>query len=210
MSQYNFQILTVRDSTAKEWLRAWGGLDAWSDDDEYAYLISRHEALSSGDFARIGKWKDGVKTARQWKANVASVAYLIWMQAAAEKPKRPGKVAVACFLDDWSSRTYTDVFLSKSVVKSFGLARASTLLHFVSGGHYPIFDARVRTAIVRLRNVAVDNTVRWYLDSFCPYFSELAALCETGTELHHLDKALFNYGAFGKPSFLAGEGCGSK
>lgn len=201
MGRYKFQILTTSDSTAQEWLRVWGGLDTWPDDNEYGYLISRHGALSCDDFVRIGKWKDGVKTERRWQPNVASVAYVIWTQAAAEKPRYTGENA-AGFLDDWAGRKYTDVFPRKSVDKSFGLSRASTLLHFVSDGLYPIFDARVRSAIARLCSVSVENTVSWYLNSFCPYFSELAVLCGAETDLHSLDKALFNYGAFQRPSFL--------
>jgi hypothetical protein len=109
----------------------------------------------------IGKWKDGAKTERQWKLNVASVAYRIWMEAAQELPKCPEGSAMAAFLDDWSGRTYTDVFEKKGPVeKHFGLARATTLLHFVSGGRFPIFDSRVRTAIARLRDDHVPpNTV---------------------------------------------------
>ncbi len=110
------------------------------------------------------------------------------MQTASELPKCPEESRVADFLDDWSDREYTD-----PVKKRFGLARTTTLLHFISGGRFPIFDSRVRRAMARLLNSRVPNTVSWYLDSYCPLFSEIAALCGT-KDLRMVDKALFAYG----------------
>jgi hypothetical protein len=118
------------------------------------------------------------------------------MRMAQEPPKLPSEDEVADFLDRWSSATYSDNFSSgKSVTKQFGLSRATTLLHFVSGGEYPIFDQRVRTAVARLSNSSVQNTVLYYLNSLCPLFHELAVLCGTQNDLRRLDKALFSYGA---------------
>jgi hypothetical protein len=79
------------------------------------------------------------------------------------------------------------------VKKHFGLSRATTLLHFISGGRYPIFDSRVRKAMTRLLNCPVPKTGRWYLDSYRPLFSEVAALCGT-EDFRMVDKALFSYG----------------
>lgn len=184
------------NSTPQEWLRVWSGRYAADDDLEHNDLIARHELFSADDFERIGKWKDGVTTEGRWKPNVASVAYPVWKQAAMELPKCPQKREVADFLNRWSGQAYIDTFPNKSVVKHFGLSRATTLLHFVSGGHYPIFDSRVRKAIFRLCHSPVQNTVCWYLASFCPFFFELAALYETENDLRRLDRALFSYGAF--------------
>ena len=104
----------------------------------------------------------------------------------------------SAFLDGWSSRTYTDVFPNKSVEKRFGLSRATALLHFISGGRYPIFDSRVRKAVARLLNsTELPKTVSCYLHSFLPLFKELADCCgcDTMGRLRMLDKALFSYGA---------------
>ena len=163
------------------------------DDPEHNELIAKDKSLSAADFVRIGKWKDAVKTEGRWKANVASVAYRIWMLAASELPKCPEESRVADFLDDWSERKYTDEYAIGPVEKRFGLSRTSTLLHFISGGRFPIFDSRVRRAMARLLNFPVPNTVRWYLDSYCSLFSEIAALCGT-EDLRMVDKALFSYG----------------
>lgn len=192
----------MRDGAPQEWLRVWAARYQGYDEQEYEDLIAKHKSLSAQDFVRIGKWKDGATTELQWKPNVASVAYLTWMQAAQELPKRPEVTDAAAFLDDWSGRTHTDVFPNKSVEKRFGLSRATTLLHFISGGSFPIFDKWVRTAIARLCNSRLPpNTTGWYLDSFCPLFSELATLCETEGDLRKLDKALFSYGS-SEPSIL--------
>ncbi len=195
MSGFRFGIVELRDSTPQEWLRVWSDRYAQDDDLEHNDLIARHVSFSADDFERIGKWKDGAKEGR-WKANVASVAYSVWKRAAEELPKCPEQGEVADFLDRWCGETYTDVFPNKSVVKHFGLSRATTLLHFVSGGHYPIFDSRVRIAISRLGHSPVQDTVHCYLNSFCPSFFELAVLCGTENDLRRLDKALFSYGAF--------------
>jgi len=202
MTRFRFLISDVRESAPQEWLRVWAGRYKGYDEKEYRYLIDKYGSLSAEDFVRIGKWKDGVKTERQWRPNVASVAYRIWMKAAQELPKCPEGSDVAAFLDGWSGSTYTDEFEKGKVRKRFGLARATTLLHFVSGGCFPIFDSRVRTATARLRDDHVPpNTVRWYLDSFCPLFTELAALCNTEGNLRILDNALFSYGLSEKLSF---------
>lgn len=204
MGRFRFRILELRDTAPQEWLRVWADRYQEYDEKEYSDLIGKYEALSAEDFVRIGKWKDGAKTERQWKPNVAHVAYIIWMQAVQELPKCPEESNVVVFLDDWSGRMYTDVFEKKGPVeKRFGVPRATTLLHFVSGGHFPMIDSRVRRAIARLCNdhVRPKNTVRWYLESFRPIFSELAALCKTEGDLRMLDKALFSYGASEKSSF---------
>jgi hypothetical protein len=191
----------MRVSAPREWLHVWAARYQGYDEPEYKELIQKHSLLSTEDFMSIGKWKDGAKTANQWKPNVASVAYLIWERAAKELPKCPDENRVADFLEYWSNMEYSDVFTNGSRKKRFGLSRATTLLHFVSGGVYPIFDSRVRTAIARLlRRPKLPNTVSSYLASYIPLFTELADHCET-SDLRMLDKALFSYGAWDERSF---------
>ncbi len=115
------------------------------------------------------------------------------MQAASELPGCPEETDVAEFLDDWSSRKYTDEYRNGQVEKHFGLSRTTTLLHFISGGRFPIFDSRVRRAMARLLTSQVPNTVHGYMDSYCPLFSEVAALCGA-EDLRKVDMALFSYG----------------
>jgi hypothetical protein len=95
--------------------------------------------------------------------------------------------------DDWSARKYNDVYAKGPKQKNLGLSRATALLHFLSGGHFPIFDSRVRKAMSRLLNSSVPNRVHWYLDSYCPLFLEVAAVCGT-RDLRMVDMALFSYG----------------
>ena len=191
----------MRDSTPQEWLRVWAGRYQGYDEKEYQDLIEKHKLFSAEDFRRIGKWKDGATTEGQWKPNVASVAYLIWERAAEELPKCPEESAMAAFLEDWSTRAYTDVFKNGPRKKHFGLSRATTLLHFVSGGRCPIFDSRVKTAIARLLGQPeLAGTVSSYLDSYLPLFQELAKHCAT-LDLRKLDKALFSYGALEERAF---------
>jgi hypothetical protein len=198
MRQFRFQILEMKETSPQEWLRVWCARYRGYDEKEYADLIAKHNSFSAEDFERIGMWKDGVTKESRWKPNIASVAYLIWKQAAQELPKCPEEDDVAAFLEGWSGRTYTDVFPNKSVEKRFGLSRATALLHFVSGGRYPIFDSRVKAAVARLLNSQeLPGTVSSYLHLFLPLFKELADRCGCGTmdDLRRLDKALFSYGA---------------
>lgn len=203
MCQFRFQIVELRNSTPQEWLTCWAKHypDESYDNSAYADLIKKRDLLSSEDFRRIGKWKDGVTKESQWKRDVASVAYLIWEQAAAELPRCPQDSEAAAFLENWSNREYMDNFKNGAKKKHFGLSRATTLLHFVSGGQYPIVDSRVRTAIARLlKRPKFPDTVRSYLDSFVPLIKDLAKHCET-SDFRMLDKALFGYGAFDEHKF---------
>jgi hypothetical protein len=193
MSQFRFLSLDGKDVAPEEWLHMWADLYPSQDYAGYEELMARHKSFSGADIERIGKWKDSAKTEVKWKPNVASVAYEIWMQAASELPVCPNDERTADFLDDWSERKYEDRFGNRTVEKRFGLSRATTLLHFLSGGRFPIFDSRVRRAMTRLLGLQVPNTVRWYLDSYCPLLSEIAALCGT-KDLRMVDKALFSYG----------------
>jgi hypothetical protein len=199
MSQFRFQVLEMRSGAPQVWLRFWADRYPSSDynEAEYRELIAKHNSLSSPDFERIGKWKDGAKPGRRWKPNVASVAFRIWRQAASKPPKCPEEERVGDFLEDWSNRKYTDKYKNGVVrEKRFGLSRATTLLHFVSGGDYPIFDSRVKTAIARLLGrPELSGNVSSYLESYVPLFMELADCCGTTGDLRKLDKALFSYGA---------------
>ena len=194
MTAFRFRDCEGEDTAPGEWLHVWSARYPSNDYAEYDDLIARHKSFASEEFVRLGKWKDGVKTEGQWKPNVAMVAYTIWMQAATELPTCPTKAELRTFLDDWSGRIYTDNFETKSVQKQFGLSRTSTLLHFLSGGQYPIFDSRVRRAFKRLLNVSVPYTVHWYLNSCCPLTSEIA-LIGHAQNLRMVDMALFSYGS---------------
>lgn len=183
----------------KRWLRLWAArYPVEKYEAEHDTLIVKRGRLSSADFVRIGKWKDAAHTPARWKPNVASVAYDIWLTAASESPACPDENSIEVFLLAWSERTYRSRFGSRRVDKRFGLSRATTLLYFLSGGRFPIFDSRVRRAVKRLRNVAVPNTVISYLESYCPLFDEIAA--QSGTkDRRMLDQALFSYGGKNLP-----------
>jgi hypothetical protein len=193
MSRFRFRSSDGRDIAPQEWLRMWADLFPRKYDPEHDSLIEKHESLSAADFERIGRWKDGAESDGKWKPDVASVAYQIWMQVASELPRCPDESRVADFLQDWSERKYADKYASRTVQKRFGLSRATTLLYFISGKRFPIFDSRVRRAMTRLLNSPVRNNVRWYVDSHCPLFSEIAALCGA-EDMRTLDKALFSFG----------------
>lgn len=199
MNQFRFRDPAGSDVAPQAWLRVWSARYPTQDYSGYGELIAKHRCLSPADVERIGRWKDAARTDSQWQPNVASVAYRVWMDAAAVVERCPDDSGVPDFLLDWSERNYTDQYARNSVTKHFGLSRASTLLHFLSGGRFPIFDSRVRKAVGRLLDTRVKNSVQWYLDSYCPLFAEIAAAYGT-TDLRLVDKALFSYGGRSRAS----------
>jgi hypothetical protein len=160
-----------------QWLPMWAARFPESKYTGYSALMDRHKSLSGEDFKLIGRWKDGVKTDRKWRVNVAAVAFPIWMQAASQLPKCPTESEVAHFLNDWSERKYTDQYANGLQEKRFGVARATTLLHFLSGGDFPICDSRVKRAMKRIRNTPVSKTVGWYLGIHIVRSSRRLPLC---------------------------------
>jgi hypothetical protein len=194
MSRFRFRSPDGGVSTPQEWLQTWAERYPSNDYVEHDGLMAKHKSFSTDDFVQMGKWKDGVKTESRWRPNIASVAYPIWIQAASQLPKCPEQSEVGKFLNDWAGRTYNDEYPGRRVEKRFGLSRATTLLYFLSGGRFPIFDSRVRKAMTRLLGSPVPNTVHWYLDSYCPLFLEMGALCGA-KDLRTVDMALFSYGA---------------
>lgn len=194
MANLRFRDVNGRDIDGASWLQVWSRRYPEGDYSGYEELISKHVQFSAGDIERVGRWKDAAKTDAKWKLNTASVAYSVWMSAARELPSCPrDEEGVVEFLDNWSNRSYVDQFQTKEVTKRFGLSRASTLLHFLSGGRFPIFDSRVRKALTRLLGTNVPNSVDWYMQSYCPLVTQVANACGT-TDLRTVDKALFSYG----------------
>ena len=195
MDKLRFRSLDGRDVAPAEWLRMWSSLYRGYDEAEYRSLIAAHETFSAADFERIGRWKDNAGADGRWKPNVAMVAYKIWVQASLEMPRCPDQNHIAEFLLDWSERKYRNEYKSSVVQeRCFGLSSATTILHFISGGRYPIFDSRVRRAASRVLDSPVANTVQWYLDSYCPLVSRVAIECGV-TDVRSVDRALFCYGA---------------
>lgn len=190
---FDYRDVHGKSVTPRAWLRIWAAQypgEKYDLEHDRLIVLAQKE---SADFERIGKWKDAAASDAKWKANVASVAYVVWMEAASERPACPTDDAIADFLLDWSSRAYEDRFSTRTVTKRFGLSRATTLLYFLSNGRFPIFDSRVRRAIARLTGRPISNTRQGYADSYLPLFAQIAASCGT-KDLRTVDQALFSYG----------------
>jgi len=97
------------------------------------------------------------------------------------------------FVRELAQPTYTSVRKGLTSSKKFGLSRSTTVLHFLSGGEFPICDSRVRRAIRRLTGGRAPNTVEWYLKAFRDLFQAIATECGALTK-RSVDKALFAYG----------------
>ena len=188
------------------WVRRWAALCLLMKKDRidvnrvHKELIDKAGRLSGNHLELVGRWKESclAESNDRWKSKTP-VAYDTWMLAKTELPKCPAKERVAEFLEVWSAKKFAagvDKKKGHVLQKRFGLSRSTTLLHFISGGDYPILDSNVQTAMARLGSPIQDG-IEAYLNSFCPLFSELAvASGVSGTEgLRMLDNALFQYGA---------------
>lgn len=183
----------LQEMDPKEWATLWASLYDGYDEGDYWLLINKSGALAAPDFELMGRWKDNApKESDRWKPNVATVAYDVWINAASDLPKCPDVNDVAEFLSNWSERKFRS---GKSGLKSFGLARATTLLHFISAGRFPIFDSRVTQATGWLLGLEPPNTVESYLIC-CPLLEQISAACGASDAAgrRKLDKALFAFG----------------
>ncbi len=198
MSGFTFRYPMWREIEPSDWVIKWAALygEDESDNPEHDALVEKDGLLSREDFERVGRWKEGCpKGHGGWKAGTPR-AFEIWTHAMEQLPRCPSEEHIAEFLAYWSEKKFwAGTRNGRRLEKSFGLSRATTLLHFVSGGRYPIVDARVEAAMGRLGS-PIEMTIDGYLRSFCPLFSEIAGLCGVSGRkgLRKLDNALFCYG----------------
>jgi hypothetical protein len=100
MNNSPFRFAGFATASPQQWLQQWSSLYpslAGYDDRVYYDLIDRHLSLTAVDYERIGRWKDNAKSDAKWKPNVASVAYEIWTEAAAELPQCHHSADIANF-----------------------------------------------------------------------------------------------------------------
>jgi hypothetical protein len=123
-------------------------------------------------------------------------AYEIWMRADAQLPKCPNtRDEIVTFLNSWLKERFLAA-KKDDRTQCFALSRATTLLHFTSGGRCPIWDSNVANAM-RLLGSQIDDTSEAYVTDFCRLFSEIAAICGVSDlrGLRRLDNALFSHGS---------------
>src|SRR6266852_742750 len=198
------------------WIEKWAELfltdkERREDDQVYESLIQKKGQLSAEDFEQIGRWKEGClikepgKEHGRWNPRTP-VAYGVWMEARGTLP--PLLVHgnfddnfAKKFLEDWSKRTHAMLGKGGKVRNvRFGLARASTLLHFISGGRFPIYDSLVWYALHRMGTPLpweMTVNVDAYLKTFYPLFYSIASRCglsNSPEDLRRLDNALRCYG----------------
>lgn len=214
MSSFKFRYPEWVDIEPSAWVSKWNALflldkEHEADDAVYKSLMEKRGKLSGADFEQIGQWKEGClpktdgKVNGKWQPNT-SAAYDVWMQAEENPPERPAEDKIdeewaREFLEDWSERKFAKPATGGIVQDTrFGLPRASTLLHFVSGGRFPIYDSWVWYGAKQLgRRLPYEMTVDAYLNKFCPLSTALASECglsQNTDDLRKLDNALRCYG----------------
>jgi hypothetical protein len=191
--------------SGRDWLSIWGYVEPGRDERVYQRLIvaARQQPLTSVDFELMAKWKDGAWTDGKFQPHVGRVAYHTWKAIIADPPHCPGQDEIDRFLNKWSETLCLYTYGDGTAKKRFGLPRATTLLHFLSAGAYPILDSWVMKALngfksqpgLLPRTIKVTDEVRSYLETFCPVFKKLEHACETD-DTHRLDHALMRYAGF--------------
>jgi hypothetical protein len=213
MSSFKFRYPEWVDIEPGVWVQKWNdlfllGKDRKADDRVYKSLMETKGELSGADFEQIGRWKEGcLKTGEKengrWKPKT-SAAYDIWMQAKENPPERPpddkiDREFAAKFLGDWSERKFAKPSAGGIVQDTrFGLSRATTLLHFIGVGRFPIYDSGIWYGLERLGlRLPWTMTVEAYFERFVPLFFSIASECglsQSIDDLRKLDNALRCYG----------------
>jgi hypothetical protein len=195
--QFDFRLPDGNQTCGAVWLYEWASRYPRGKYPSIGDLLARHDSLSSDDFVRLGRWKDGALKGGKWRPNVASVAYPVWQEAASSlSGARISSKDAREFLSTWKNKSYIDNYKGGLLRKKiFGVPRGTTLLHVVTGGQFPIMDSRVGAAAKELTHKPVRNTVGAYFEVYVPLFAHLMAACET-SEPRKLDEALFAYGRF--------------
>ncbi len=191
--------------SGKEWFDIWGFVEPGRDERVYRRLIlaAKEGRLTDEDFELIGRWKDSAWTDGRWNSRAARVAYDTWKTIIDKPPCCPGPDEIAKFLGDWSETLCTYSYGNGTAKKRFGLPRATTLLHFISAGEYPILDSWVMKAFNGFRShhgilpkgTRVRDDIPSYLEKFCPVFKIITATCKT-EDVRRVDQALIRYCGF--------------
>jgi hypothetical protein len=132
------------------------------------------------------------------EAKCGQCCFKAWTEIAQQMPKCPAAGDVRGFLKAGPRLSIgMNTRVAKPLISAFGLSRATTLLYFLSGGAYPIFDSRVRTALARLLRSRVDYDLQAYQQIVglrVRDFAILLSLQERTTGEQTIDRALFSYG----------------
>jgi hypothetical protein len=203
--QLTFRSPEDLDISGRDWFDIWGFVVPGRDERVYQRLIraAKQGSLKAEDFELMGRWKDGAWTEGRWKPHVASVAYNTWKEIADKPPACPNEGGIVEFLDHRSNTMCAYAYGDGTAKKRFGLPRATTLLHFISAGRYPILDSRVRTALEGFKShpgilaprTSIGEEGQSYLERFYPLFWRIAAACGTD-DARRLDQALMRYSEF--------------
>jgi len=230
MGLFTFQSRTGASASPLEWLTKWSARfdSAKYPEDVYQELVARATKLSDADFDVLGAWKDGalrkydairhsakvdfgncrVSLTKAWSPTAASCAYRVWkklLQHRAELEQHLDRGAFFAFLDQLAQLSYEKASGSGRTDASFGLSRATYVLHLLSGAKFPIYDKNTHLGIHFLTQGRYDSHTikkmktddpRWYLATFCPIVRTLEEVCAVRDlpSQRALDKALFCYG----------------
>jgi hypothetical protein len=225
--EFDFRSRNRAPLSGPEWRAEWSsGFDTKRYPDEvYKELVARGSELSDADFELLGGWKDGairgggqrqfgqchVHFTGNWRPN-AVCAYTVWLRL----PQRRSQLEEFMSREDY--RSFLDQVASEHFVKAcngghksvpFGLSRATYILHVFSKARFPIYDSNTHSGICLLTHghyhgwgipKTKSKDPDWYLERFCAIIGDLQQQCAAngGAFLREADKALFQFGKYGK------------
>lgn len=139
-----------------------------------------------------------------WSETAASCAYDVWknlpLQPSVWEEHLPSRKHSA-LLVHLSKQSYLKRAKGGMVRATFGLSRATYVLHVFSGAEFPIYDRNThRGAYLLTGGRYADRTIlktkeddpAWYLDTFCSIVRQLGKTCAASPR--RVDQALFCFG----------------
>lgn len=225
MAAFFFRSTRGEIVSSTQWVADWAPLfkSEKYPEDAYRELIARGPELSDADFDVLGAWKDGAINSTpgrglkfgscwcsfngKWGPTAASCAYTVWRNL-------PGNRAMLAqflrseqfreFLAYVAGLRYAKASRGGAVNATFGLSRATYVLHVFSRASFPIYDGNTQRGLhfltqgrylgQRISKLKTHDP-DWYLSTFCTIIRDLERECDAkGLDAQRaIDKALFCY-----------------
>ena len=190
-------------------------------EDVYRELIARGPELSDSDFDVLGAWKDGAIRSTpgrglrfgscwcsfngKWSPAAASCAYTVWRNLPGSRATLAQYLRSEQFYEFLGYVSGQQAPRAGVVGASFGLSRATYVLHVFSRATFPIYDGNTQRGLHFLtqgrhlgRRIPRSKThdPDWYLNIFCKIIRDLERECNAKDleAQRAIDKALFCYG----------------
>jgi hypothetical protein len=226
MAVFMFRSAQGEGVSPAHWVASWSSkFDTTKyPEDVYRELVARGSGLLAAGFDVLGAWKDGALTSipnqglrfgncwvsfnGKWSDAAAIWAYQFWQKLPQSRESlsrylRRGELRE--FLVHLAGQRYRKASKVGITDATFGLARATYVLHIFSGAKFPIYDSNTHRGVRALTQGRYDGQTipkmktkapNWYLETFCRVVRDLQEACNAtdASSRRAIDQALFCYG----------------